>query len=221
MPEEKHNVEEENLIGLLAAALRQPIAGDVEAGRRTRWRWRPRVLAAAAAVLVAVLGMFLLVVRRPGPPTPEQPGAIQKTQGIVVYVSPELPPEIAALCEELAPVAGETMLNWNRKGASSVAATVNHFAAVSGEIPVHAAEVTNRFMDAYLNLFVNSMDRTFRIFAPSGGKKGTDQLRRVLTEADRVLALGPGTAGCSAVWCVGAWCAIPGECHLRRPEGIL
>lgn len=221
MPDEKRNIEEENLMGLLSAALRQPIAGEVEAGPRTRWRWRPRVLAAAAAVLVAVLGMFLLVVRRPGPPTPEQPGAIEKTQGIVVYVSPELPPEIAALCEELAPVARETMLNWNRKGASSVAATVNQFAAVSGEIPVHAAEVTNRFIGAYLNLLVNTIDRTFRIFAPSGGKKGTDQLRRVLTEADRVLALGPGTAGCSAVWCVGAWCAIPGQCHLRRPEGIL
>lgn len=221
MPEEKHNIEEENLMGLLAAALRQPIAGEVETGPRTRWRWRRRVLAAAAAVLVAVLGMFLLVVRRPGPPTAEQPGAIPKTQGIVVYVSPELPPEIAALCEELAPVAGETMLNWNRKGASSVAAALNQFAAVSGEIPVHAAEVTNRFIGAYLNLFVNTMDRTFRIFAPSGAKKGTDQLRRTLTEADRVLALGPGTAGCSAVWCVGAWCAIPGECHLRRPEGIL
>ena len=199
MPDKKRNIEEENLMNLLSAALQAPVAGEAASEPTARRRWWPRLLAAAAAILVAVLGMLVLVVRRPGPPTPEQPGAVERTQGIVVYVSPELPPEIAALCEELAVVAGEAILNWDSKGPSPVAVTVDEFAAVSGKVAVHAAEVTSRFTGAYVDLFMNTMDRAFRIFAPTGGEKGTDQLRPVLTEAHRVLALGPSTAGCSAV----------------------
>ena len=71
MPDEDRGIEEENLIGLLTAALRQPVAGGVAAGPGIRWRWRPRVLAAAAAVLVVVLGAMWLV---PSEPEASAPG---------------------------------------------------------------------------------------------------------------------------------------------------
>jgi outer membrane lipoprotein-sorting protein len=68
MPDKKRNLEEENLMNLLSAALEAPVGADASPQPAARRRWWPRLLAAAALILAAVLAAVWLLPSKPGAP---------------------------------------------------------------------------------------------------------------------------------------------------------
>ncbi|MHC4713376.1 MAG: anti-sigma factor family protein [Planctomycetota bacterium] len=109
------------------------------------------VLRWAAVLIIGVFlgGALLLLAGRENGEEGESKG-LGNDGVVVVEKTPELPPEVAALCVRLSPLAGDAALEMSRRTASAVLGTSGVLRKRAGAIPEHIGTVAERFVEGFV-----------------------------------------------------------------------